>query len=74
MDISGYKRNRHEVDTVRDIWGVKENKLKKSANRWYAKNMYAGYYKLVAKIMYGLGEEEIARLKGILENRKNETI
>ena len=74
VDISGYKRNKHEVDTIRDIWGVKENQLKKSGKRWYAKNMYAGYYKLVSKIMYGLGEQEIARLKGILENRKNATI
>lgn len=74
VDMAGYKRNKHKVDTIHDIWGVKDNKLKKNANRWYAKNMYAGYYKLVAKIMYGLGEQEIARLKGILENRKNTVI
>lgn len=57
-----------------DMAGYKRNKLKRTSNRWYAKNMYAGYYKLVSKIMYGLGEQEIARLKGILENRKNATI
>ena len=74
VDMAGYKQNKHKVDTIHDIWGVKDNKLKKNANRWYAKNMYAGYYKLVAKIMYGLGEQEIARLKGILENRKNTVI
>ena len=72
--MAGYKRNKHEVDTMHDIWGMKRNKLKRTLNRWYAKNMYAGYYKLVSKIMYGLGEQEIARLKGILENRKNATI
>lgn len=74
VDMAGYKRNKHEVDTMHDIWGMKRNKLKRTSNRWYAKNMYAGYYKLVSKIMYGLGEQEIARLKGILENRKNATI
>ena len=33
--------------------------------------MYSGYYKLVSRIMYGLSDLEIERLKGILEARKN---
>ena len=74
VDMAGYKRNRHEADSLHDIWGMKRNKPKGTVNRWYAKNMYAGYYKLVSKIMYGLGDQEIARLKRILENRKNATI
>ena len=38
---------------------------------WYAINMYGGLNKLISRIMYGLTDEEIARLKGILSNRKN---
>lgn len=72
VDIAAYKQNRHKVDTMRDIWGQKQNTMKKKNNRWYARSMYSGYYKLVARIMYGLSDLEIERLKGILENRKTE--
>lgn len=72
VDISAYKQNRHKVDTMRDIWGQKRNTMKKKNNRWYARSMYSGYYKLVARIMYGLSDIEIERLKGILENRKKQ--
>lgn len=74
LDISGYRENRHKVNVMSDIWGQKQNTMGKRRNRWYAKNMYAGYYKLVSRIMYGLSDLEIERLKGILENRKNATI
>lgn len=71
VDIAAYKQNRHKVDTMRDIWGQKQNTMKKKNNRWYARSMYSGYYKLVSRIMYGLSDLEIERLKGILEARKN---
>ena len=70
VDISGYKENRHKVNVMADIWGQKQNTMGKRRNRWYAKSMYSGYYKLVARIMYGLSDREIERLKGILENRR----
>lgn len=72
VDIAAYKQNRHKVDTMRDIWGQKQNTMKKKNNRWYARSMYSGYYKLVSRIMYGLSDLEIERLKGILENRKKQ--
>ena len=71
VDIAGYKESHHKVNTMRDIWGQKQNTMSKRRNRWYAKSMYNGYYKLVSRIMYGLSDLEIERLKGILENRKN---
>ena len=75
LDISGYKRNRHKVNVMEVAWGQKQNTMKKKNTRWYAQSMYSGYYSLVSRLMYGLGEQEIERLKGILENRKQrETI
>lgn len=68
VDISAYKRNRHKVNTMEVVWGQKQNTMKKK--NWYARNMYSGYYRLVSRIMYGLGDREIERLKGILANRK----
>ena len=70
VDISGYKENRHKVNVTRDIWGQKQNTMSKRRNRWYAKSMYSGYYTLVSRLMYGLSDLEIDRLKGILENRR----
>lgn len=72
VDIAAYKRNRHEVDVLHDIWGQKRNRMKKKNTRWYARSMYSGYYSLVSRLMYGLGDQEIERLKGILENRKQQ--
>ena len=72
VDIAAYKRNRHKVNTMEVVWGQKQNTMKKN-NRWYAQSMYSGYYSLVSRLMYGLGEQEIERLKGILENRKRQS-
>ena len=70
VDISGYRKERNRIDTNRDIWGMKEHTLKRNtAKRWYARHMYTSLYKLIARLSYGLGEDEMARLKGILENR-----
>lgn len=67
VDMAGYKRNTLKVDTNRDVWGVKSRVNTK--NRWYARNMYGGLNRLIGRVMYGLSDHEIARLKGILENR-----
>ncbi|WP_270436342.1 hypothetical protein [Candidatus Bacteroides intestinigallinarum] len=71
FEIAGNKKNRHQVDTNRMVWGMKANRnpVKKNT-RWYAKNMYGGLNRLISRVMYGLSDAEIARLKGILENRK----
>ncbi len=72
LDMQGYKKNRHQVDAKAIAWGEKKNRMKrKSKNtRWYASHMYEGLYRLVSRIMYGLSDREIERLKGILEERK----
>ena len=75
VDIQAYKKSKHKVNTMEVAWGMKENrdserKKKNRWKRWYASNMYSGYYKLVSRLMYELSDLEIARLKGILANRK----
>lgn len=74
VDMLSYKKNKHAVDTNNVVWGIKEPKLKKKKKSWYAKSMYQGLYRLYSRIMYGLSDLEIARLKGILENRKNNAL
>lgn len=70
VDIAAYKKDKHKVNTMEVVWGQKQNTMKKRNNRWYAESMYSGYYRLVSRIMYGLSDLEIERLKGILANRK----
>ena len=73
LDIQGYKKNRHKVDAKSIAWGIKKNKIKNRGKntKWYASHMYEGLYKLVSRLMYGLSEYELERLKGILNERKN---
>lgn len=71
FEIAGNKKNRHTVDTNREVWGMKKNRRAMKKNtQWYAKNMFGGLNRLISRVMYGLSDREIERLKGILENRK----
>lgn len=70
VDIAAYRESKHKVNTMEVVWGQKQNTMKKRNNRWYAKSMYSGYYRLVSRLMYGLSDHEIERLKGILANRQ----
>lgn len=74
IDINGYRKDRHHVDTNRAVWGVKENRIKRKNTQWYARNMYGGINRLIGRVMYGLSDVEIERLKGILANRKNNSV
>lgn len=69
VDRMGYRKSKHEVNINRDIWGIKENRPKKKNLKWYARYMYHDLYKLISRLSYGLGEDELERLKGILEKR-----
>lgn len=71
VDRLGYKKSKHEVNLNSEIWGMKENKKNKNSNkRWYASFMYHDFYTLISRLMYGLGEDELKRLKNIINNRK----
>ena len=71
FEIAGNKKNRHTVDTNREVWGMRQNRRAMKKNtQWYAKNMFGGLNRLISRVMYGLSDREIERLKGILENRK----
>ena len=71
VDIAAYKSKTY-VNTNMVVWGIKENR--KKPKKWYAKNMYALLGRLQSRVMYCLTEEELARLKHIIEERKQTTI
>lgn len=71
VDIDAYKRNRHHVNMNREVWGIRQNRIRRKNTKWYARNMYGGLNRLISRVMYGLSDVEVERLKGILENRKS---
>lgn len=49
----------------------KNTKTVTKNNKWYARTMYGGLGRLVASLLYDLGDEEIARIKSQIENTFN---
>lgn len=70
----GKRKSKFETNTNRDIWGIKENSMRRKNTDWYSKNAYKSTNRLIGMLMYEFTEEEIARLKGIIENRINLTL
>ena len=74
IEINYHKKSKNtqkflKPNTNAIIWGIRErtkNKKKKNTN-WYARTAYGSLNRLIAIIMYELGDQEIARIKGILE-------
>lgn len=56
------KANRNDIKNLR--------RAKKKDTRFYAKNVYGSINRLLGRMSSEYGDAEIARLKGILENRK----
>lgn len=66
------KRNRMDTNTNQLLWGAKDNSMKKKPAKdvdWYSRNAYGSLNRLIAIVMYELTDQEIDRLKGIIQNR-----
>lgn len=66
-------RNLMDTNTNALLYKVKENtaKPKPKDTDWYSKNAYGTLNRLISILMYELSDQEVARLKGILQNRIN---
>jgi len=57
------------------LFGVKENRPKKGKDTdWYSANAYGSLNRLISILMNELSSQEVARLKGILQNRINSNV
>jgi|GEM_PF-971002 hypothetical protein len=79
IEIRRHKMNKSrskDVNTNSLIWGHKQNSLNKKAKDvdWYSKNSFGSLNRLISILMYELGDEERARLIGILRNRENNEV
>ncbi|SEF42333.1 hypothetical protein SAMN05216354_0359 [Xylanibacter ruminicola] len=51
-----------------DVWGRKNHSPKKV--KWYNKNRYAGYGRLIRRLTAGMSDHELQRIRGIIEKQK----
>lgn len=70
------KSRNKDVNTNSLIWGHKQNSMKKKAKDvdWYSKNAFGSLNRVISILMYELGDQERARLIGILQNRENSSL
>lgn len=69
------KKNVIQPNTNSLIWGMKENRPKKHKDTdWYSANAYGSLNRLYSILSNELTKEEVARLKGILQNRINKQV
>lgn len=68
------KKNRFDTNLNASLFGLKENKPRVKDTDWYSKNAYGSLNRLISILMYELSDQEVARLKGILQNRINISI
>lgn len=74
IEIRFHKKNKNKftVNTNLLLWGSKQNSMKKKPKNvdWYSKNSYGSLNRLISILMNEMSEKEVARLKGILQNRQ----
>lgn len=68
------KKNRFDTNLNASLFGLKENKVKHKDTDWYSKNAYGSLNRLISILMYELSDQEVARLKGILQNKINSAV
>jgi len=77
IEINSNKRkraSRFNLNTNKDIWGIKENTMKKKKTDWYTRNVYGALNRLIGTLMYEFTDEEIARIKKQIETKIQITI
>ena len=77
IEINRNKRkraSRFDFNTNRDLWGIKENSMKKKRTDWYTRNAYGALNRLVSTLMYEFTDQEIARIKKQIETKIQITI
>lgn len=74
LDANHYKKKESvwETNTNRSVWGIKENRPRKSKKntQWYSKNVYGSLNRLISILSNEYSETEKERLKTILKLQK----
>lgn len=76
LEIRFKRKKEKDVNTNVLLFGAKENKPNKRRKNadWYSKNAYGLLNKLISRLSYEYSDEEVKRLKGILEHQKQRSV
>lgn len=74
IEIQFFKSKRNRRDISEKQKSADFRRAKKKDTRFYAKNVYGSINRLLGRMSSEYGDQEIARLKGILENRINTSL
>lgn len=70
MEVMGRRRRQQAAWAKKngDVWGKKNRRGKKV--QWYNRNRYAGYGRLIRRLTAGMSDQELRRIRGIIEEQK----
>ena len=74
VEIQYFKSKRNRRVTGDEQRSTDYRRAKKKDTRFYAKNVYGSINRLLGRMSSEYSDQEIARLKGILENRINTSL
>lgn len=75
IEIKRKRASKFDFNTNRDIWGIKENTMKRrKLTDWYTRNAYGALNRLIGVLMYEFTDEEVARIKKQISKKINITI
>ena len=72
MEIGGRRRKQRMKEQNHKVWAKKNHRPKRV--QWYNKNRYAGYGRLIRRLTAGMSDDELQRIRGILERAKRELL
>lgn len=77
IEINYFKKSRNtqkwaNPNTNQIVWGVRSRtkNTRKKDTRWYARTVYGSLNRLIGTIMYEFSDQELERIKGILDFQK----
>lgn len=72
MEIAGRKRKKRIKAENANVWGKKNRSRTGKKVEWYNRNRYAGYGRLIRRLTAGMSEQELQRIRGILNQAKQD--
>ena len=72
MEIAGRKRKKRIKAENANVWGKKNRSRTGKKVEWYNRNRYAGYGRLIRRLTAGMSEQELQRIRGILNQAKRD--
>ena len=71
MEIGGRKRKKRlKEERNPQVWAKKNRRPKKV--EWYNRNRFAGYGRLIRRLSAGMSDDELRRIRGILQRAKQD--